>query len=177
MTGWPVFDTLRGLMPDAPFTEADVKKLLKKRKFVYRLLEDNREEARTNNAITEARIKYEIRTIAEPNVDIRLRFSARLPKEATVKPFPGIALFWYRSKRIRGISWAVRHEIIRNDAKVGKVHGWYEHQWTDTDEDRFIVDMNKHIHETDLFSMVNFCLKRWGIEQVEQLRLKGVSTK
>jgi hypothetical protein len=164
-------------MADAPFTESDVKKLLKKRKFVYRLIEDNREESRTNPAITEVRVKYEIRTIAEPNIDIKLRFSARLSKTGPVKPFPGIALFWYRNKRVRGISWAVHHGVVKNDAVIDKVHGWYEHQWTDSDEDRFIVDINKNIERTDLFSMVNFCLKRWNIKEVEQLRLKGVSIK
>ncbi len=164
-------------MSDAPLTEADVKKLLKKRKFVYRLLGDNREDSRTNQSITEVRIKYEVRTIAEPNVDIKLRFSARLAKTGPVKPFPGIALFWYRSKRIRGISWAVRHDIVRNNAVIGKVKGWYEHRWTDVDEDRSIVDVNRDIDRTDLFSMVNFCLNRWNIEEVEQLRLEGVSIK
>ena len=144
-------------------TEAEVKLLLKTGKLIFREVYNNYAQA---NEASEIKVVYDIRRKDNPTLNLHLQFSARLERPTISvgpRPTPGIALRWHNS-RIRGISWRLQHDVIQNGVVTGKVRGWYEHQWTDTDEDRFIVDINRNVKRADFWALVRFCLKRWNIE-------------
>jgi hypothetical protein len=163
-------------MRPTPFTEYEVKELLRAKKFIYKVRENNYPTAKNNSAINEIRIRYAIRRVDSPNQDLRLQFFTRLERPAfgaEARTLPGISLNWY-GERLRSISHALRHEVIQNGINIGYVKGWYEHQWTEADRDRYIVDINEDLQHTtkDLLSMMAFCLKRWNINAPEQLNLE-----
>lgn len=150
-------------MPNAPFTEAEVQHLIAAKKYIHKVMEDNRRQPNVN----EIRLTYEIRQRNSEAERLRLRFFARLEKQANaavVKPFPGVSLLWY-NERIRAICWRLRHDVIRDGQLIGFVRGWHEKLWTDSDRDRFIIDANSIVKDkTDFTSLIALCLKRWNIE-------------
>ena len=89
---------------------------------------------------------------------------------AVVQAFPGASLLWY-SKRIRCLAWKLRRDVVKDGEVTGFVNGWYEHQWTDADQDRYVVDVNAEITATDFDSIVHLCCERWNIETPAQLTL------
>lgn len=80
-----------------------------------------------------------------------------------MKPVPGASLIW-KTKRIRGIDWRLKKAVFRDGVIVGYVKGWHEHLWTNTDEDRYAIEVNDRIKRTDLRSFIAFCLTRWNVE-------------
>ena len=161
-------------MPKAPFTEAEVELLIASPKVVFAKMEDNRGQPN----VQEVRLTYEIRKKAYSEERLRLRVFARLenrPNSAVVQAFPGVSLLWY-NHRIRCIAWKLKREVVQNMTVIGVVRGWYEHQWTDTDQDKFVIDVNAEISHTDFNSVLRTCLRRWNIEDPDgQLNLGEVN--
>jgi len=86
------------------FTEYEVKELIRARKFIHRVREDNYRAARNNTAVNEIRIRYEIRRADKPHQHIKLQYFARLERPAfsgEAPKLPGISLNWY-GERLRG---------------------------------------------------------------------------
>jgi hypothetical protein len=151
-------------MSDAHFTEADVRYLLRAKKFIHSVIKDTMESQEA--ALLE--IIYRIARVDNPSDEIKLRLSARRPKppaETLPRLRPSVALQWH-GKRIRGIDRKVVHPVIKNGLIVGRVRGWHEHRWTSTDEDNSVIDVNevmKNVQE-DFRSILRFCMERWRIE-------------
>src|SRR6266480_4713836 len=151
-------------MSDAPFTEADVSYLLRAKKFVQSVMKDTTDD----QAAPLLEIIYRIAQVDNPTDEIKLRLSARRPKpplETLHRPRPSVALQWH-GYRIRGIDRKIVHPVIKNGLIVGKVRGWHEHEWSSTDEDNSVIDVNeamKNVQE-DFRSILRFCMKRWRIE-------------
>jgi len=136
--------------------------LVKAPKRIHRVIFDNTQTKKDVDA--EWRVTYEIRKVASPHEALSLRFFARLEAPLTarvVKPVPGASLLWF-GKRIRGIDWRLTKPVFRNGVIVGYVKGWHEHLWTDTDEDRFAIEIQ--VKRPDLRSFIEFCLKRWHVD-------------
>jgi len=122
--------------------------LLAAKKFISRVIEDN---SHRRHEVTEVRIRYEIRLKDQPGTVLYLQYFARQEQPAlpaVPKPTPGISLLW-KGRRIRGVSRRIKHDVIRDGIKTGVICGWYEHQWTNTDEDRYIVDINNFVKNPD----------------------------
>jgi hypothetical protein len=158
-------------MRDAPFTEAEARDLIAAKKYIHRVMEDNRGQPNIN----EIRLTYEIRQRGKESENIHLRLFARLEKQvnaASVKPQPGVVLLWH-NERIRGVCWRLRHDIIQDGKMIGFVRHWHEKQWTDADRDKFIIDANGFVKKNmDFGSLVRLCLKRWNIEVSDQHQME-----
>jgi hypothetical protein len=155
-------------------TEADVAYLLRAKKFIHRVI---RNSADSRQEVLEVVVIYNVRRKDREHLELKLRFSARLEKPVKVtvpQPRPGVSLTWH-GQRIRGISRRIKHANIRNGVVVGEVRGWYEHQWTNSDEDKSIKDINKEIKQEDFWSVVEFCLRRWNIEFESRKQLGQLS--
>lgn len=153
---------MTGVLP----TEAEVAYLLKAKKFIHSCTKDT---TASGNTIPMIEVMYMIRRVDDPrDNDLRLKFWARRERpllETGPKPKPGVSLKW-RGHRIRGIARRIKHDCIRNGIVIGEVRGWYERQWTNTDEDKYCVSIEaemKRVQE-DFWSVVNFCLDRWNIK-------------
>ena len=157
-------------MREAPFTEADVNDLIAAPKYFSSKREDNRGQPN----VKEIRVTYEVRKLGEEATNLRLQFFARLekrPNSAVVQGLPGVSLLWY-NRRIRCLAWKLRRDVVMNGVVVGFVKGWYEHVWTDADQDRHVVDVNAEVTATDFDSIMRLCCKRWNIKTpIEQLTL------
>lgn len=159
------------------FTEYDVNQLVAARKFAARVLENTLAPERGKTQ-SEKTIKFAIRRLDTPKVDLVLVLSGRIKIKkltgvASIHK-PGVALFWH-GKRIRGIDWKIRHEIIEDGVITGFIKGWHEHIWTDKDEDRFIIPVNPKMKNEDLQAVLQWCVKKWNIEQIEeQFQLEGL---
>jgi hypothetical protein len=95
-----------------------------------------------------------------------LQFHARIETPISgfsVRPRPGISLKW-SGRRIRAICWAARHDGTLDGRPLPPVRKWHEKQWTEADEDKYIVDVNQEIQNEDFRSLIKFCCKRWNIE-------------
>ena len=155
-------------MRDAIFTEADVNRLIAAPKYFAKKREDTRGQPNTK----EIRVTYEVRKRGEEESNLRLQYFARLeqrPHAAVVQAFPGVSLLWYGHK-IRCLAWKLRRDLIRNGEPRGFINGWYEHQWSDVDHDRYVVDVDDSvIQDTDFDWIMRFCCARWNIEPPAQL--------
>lgn len=157
----------------APFTDYDVKQLLKAKKFIRNKLHDN-----TNKLNTKfAEVVYRISRRDAPDQEIQLRFTARQPKSLITserKPLPSAALLWHHH-RIRGIDRKLVHADIRNGVIVREIEGWHEHQWNSVDEDAAVEDVNVEINKlpNNFKSIIEFCLNRWRIEYTEYEEMQG----
>lgn len=155
-------------MSDAPFTEADVRYLLKARKVIQGVIKDTTSDP--NAPLLE--IIYRITRVDNPGDDIKLRLNARRPKPVRVtlpRPRPSASLLWH-GERIRGIDHKITHAVIKNGLVVGSVRGWHEHQWSRRDGDRRVIDVNEEMKKVqeDFRSILRFCMERWRIELVEE---------
>ncbi|HXQ38707.1 MAG TPA: hypothetical protein VN843_32195 [Anaerolineales bacterium] len=154
-------------MLDPPFTEADVRYLLRTRKVVQGVIKDTT----TNPAAPLLEIIYRIIRAGNRVDDIKLRLHARRPKpvlDTLIRPRPSASLLWH-GERIRGIDHKIVHDVIKNGLIVGEVRGWHEHRWTLMDRDRPVISVNdemKKIQE-DFRSILRFCMARWRIEVEE----------
>jgi hypothetical protein len=153
---------MRGDLP----TEAEVAYLLKAKKFVHSCTKDT---TNSGNSIPMIEVMYSIRRADAPkDDDLRLKFWARRERPVLVtgpKPRPGASLLW-RGHRIRGIARRIKHGSIRNGILIEEIRGWYEHQWTNTDQDKYCVGIGSEMKQVqeDFWSVVRFCLTRWNIE-------------
>src|SRR6266481_5994327 len=137
----------------AKFTQADVDYLIAARKFICRDVEDN---SAARPVPYEVRITFDIRRRDNPQPDIGLRFRA-LREPYSVIPKWGIALIWH-GKRIRGIDYKLREDIMHGGLIVGHLHHWHEHSWTDTDEDKNIIDVNHAEKNEDMRALIELCM-------------------
>ena len=125
----------------------------------------------------EKRIIYEVRFADMREKDAHLQLLARLEKAIAgvyPRPLPGISMR-LAGRRIRGINWNLRHDCIQNGVSVGRIRGWHEKRWTNSDGDKFIVDINGEVRNTDLLSMIRLACQRWNIDlPADQPRLGGI---
>lgn len=70
--------------------------------------------------------------------------------------------------RIRGVNWNLVHPNIFHGQPIAPVRKWHEKLWTDIDQDKYIIDINDDIQNTDLRSIIWFCCTRWNIELPEE---------
>ena len=158
-------------MPHPAVIESQVRICLKARKFIYREVRSNLEQYREAPIVE---VIYDIRRKDLPDVDQRMRLSARLARALPggPRPVPGVALRWH-GERIRGIDWKLREDVVKDGFVVGLVRGWHEHRWTDTDADRYVINVNRFVKNPDFMGLLRQCLGRWHIEySVQQLQLK-----
>jgi hypothetical protein len=171
-------------MPQPAITRAYVEEIITRPKFVYREISNNTRVSRADKrskdyvAPEEKRIYYEIRFKDMREKPADLRFFARLEQGLSgVRPLPkpGMSL-WLLNSRIRGINWNMRHENMLNGVKIAPVREWHEKLWTDIDEDKYIVDINDEVRNTDLRSMIRFACERWNIDiEEKQIQIGGLS--
>lgn len=167
-------------MSQPAITEALVGELLSRWKFIHRAVYDNTQSAKSERRQKdyvepdEKRIIYEVRFSDMREKDAGLQLHARLEKPLSgvyPRPMPGISLK-LGGRRIRGINWNLRHDSMLNAVPVGTVRGWHEKLWTNADGDKYIIDINTEVRNTDLHSMIRFACGRWNIEIPEnQIRL------
>jgi len=158
----------------ADFTQSDVDYLIRAKKFIHRTIQDNTNWQKTSphKAPDELRIVYDIRRSDGPDTNLKLQFAAR--RELSPQTKWGIALRWH-GERIRGLDHKLREDIIRGGLIVGKVRHWHEHQWTNEDRDKHVVDANAIVKNQDMRSLIETCLDRWNIEGFgHQLRLEDL---
>lgn len=154
-----------------PVNEALVADLLKRKKFVHAVVFDNTQPSgkdkrkRAYVAPDEKRIVFEIRFSDSPDKAVKLRFTARLetPLTGLPRPRPGISLKW-KGVRVRGVNYYLRHDSIRNGVSCGHIKYWHEKIFTNTDGDKYVIDMNDEVKNEDLWSLIRFCCKRWNIQ-------------
>lgn len=99
-----------------------------------------------------------------------LQFHARIETPLAgfaIRPRPGISLKW-RGLRIRGVGWHLKHEGTLNGEPIDAVRSWHEKQWTEIDEDKYIIDINAEMRNEDLRAVMKFCCNRWNNEWPEE---------
>lgn len=151
-------------MSQPAITEALVEQVISRKKFIQRVVFNNtRIHFEEPN---EKRIVYEVRFADMREKDAGLQLVARLEKALSgvfPRPQPGLSLR-LRGQRIRGINWNLRHGCQSNGVNTGFVKGWHEKLWTNLDADKYIVDINGEVRNTDLMSMIRFACQRWNVE-------------
>lgn len=125
------------------FTEYQVNQLMAASKVAGKVLHNT---MKTDDAATMKEIRFAIRRKDRPSIDLALVLYGRikikkLPGVASIHK-PGVALLWH-GKRIRGVDWKIRHDVIENGMITGFVRGWHEHIWRDGDQDGFIVPVSR----------------------------------
>ncbi len=164
--------------PQPQLTEAYVAEILKRKKFVHAVVSDNTrpsvEDKRKHGHVSpnEKRIVYEVRFADMPDKPAHLRFTARIETgiSGAPRPRPGFSLQW-KGIRIRGVNHNWRHDSLRHGVSCGHIRKWHEKIWTNTDGDKYAIDINSEIKNTNMVSMIRFCCKRWNIELQEQFEL------
>jgi hypothetical protein len=152
------------------FTQADVEYLVAARKFICRTVEDN---TTVYPLPYEMRLTFDIRKRDYPQQDIGLRFRALREPHSVISKW-GIALLWH-GKRIRGIDYKLREDIIDGGLIIGHLRHWHEHFWTDKNQDKNIIDVNSLVKNEDMRALVELCMARWNIEGYsEQGILEGM---
>src|SRR5690348_8759557 len=105
-------------------TEATVKELLKTRKFIHHTVRSNREVPGGSRVET----AYDVRRIAAPNEDIRLRLTVWVASATGgTSAYPSVSLLWH-GVRIRCVDWKWREDVIKDNLVIGIVRKWHEHQ-------------------------------------------------
>src|SRR3954471_13922144 len=137
-----------------PFTAYEVDELVAATKIAGKILQNTLrgdKQGRSTPSVKE--IRFAVRKKDSPNVDLVLILSGRIKVKkltgvASIHK-PGVALLWH-GKRIRGVDWKIRHEVIQSGVVTGFVKGWHEHICTDQDEDGFIVPVDPKMKNEDL---------------------------
>jgi hypothetical protein len=160
-------------MQTAPFTDYDVKKLLRAKKFIRNKVRSNVNKQNTRWV----EVIYRICRVDAPEQEIYLRFHARQTTpllESLRRPLPSASLIWH-DHRIRGIDRKITHADVRNGVPVREIEGWHEHQWNSRDGDATCIDVNDEIKRVpeNFKSIVEFCLRRWRIEYTEYEETQG----
>jgi hypothetical protein len=151
-------------MVNLPFTEYDVQKLVRAGKFIHKVMQDNTQPG--SDPLTEKRILYDVRKKDSPKHDIKLRLFARLSASLPgvgVKSTAGISLQW-KGRNIRKVDYKLRHDVVQNGIVTGFIRGWHEHIWTDEDEDRYIVEADPPVKQSDLRAVLRWCFMKWNID-------------
>lgn len=154
-------------------TAAQVADIVAKRKFVSAIKQDNtkpsKSELRQKNyrQPNEKSIYWDLRFVDMRDKPIPLQFHARLETPLSglhsIRPLPGASLLW-KGIRIRGVNWNVFHDNMHNGVKIAPIRKWHEKLFTDIDQDKYIIDINDDIKNTDFWAIVKFCCDRWNIE-------------
>jgi hypothetical protein len=157
------------------FTEYQVDQLVAATKVAGKVLGNTMKGESTSST---KEITIAVRRKDSPTIDLVLILNGRikvkkLPGVASIHK-PGVALMWH-GRRIRGVDWKIRHEIIENGIATGFIKGWHEHIWTEQDEDRFIIPINPKMQNENLQAVLQWCVTKWNIEGInEQLALGGL---
>jgi hypothetical protein len=150
-------------MPTPTITRYTVDALVQARKIAGR----TRSDGRGANPLL-----VDIRRVDSPTIDLVLTFEAHRP----TKSLPGVpdvrrpsaSLLWH-GKRIRGIDWTIKHEVIRNGLLTGEViRNWHEHYWTDEDGSDSIREPNPSPRNEDLSSLIEWPCSQWNIEGIQE---------
>ncbi len=159
-----------------PITEAEVAKLLDRRKFIHKVVADNTKPKGPVQPL-ERRFVCDVRFVDMKEKAVQLQFFARQEQAISgvlPRPLPGLSLLW-RGVRIRGVNWAWRHDSLLHGVQCEHISGWHEKVWSNSDADKHIKDINDEVKNTDLPSMIKFCCNRWKIEfSDDQFRLGGI---
>jgi hypothetical protein len=159
-----------------PITEAEVARILARRKFTHKVVADNTKPKGPVQPF-EKRFVCDVRFMDMKTKAVQLQFFARQEQAIAgvlPRPRPGLSLLW-RGARIRGVNWYWRHDSLLHGVSCGHIKGWHEKVWTNSDGDKHIVDINGDVGNTDLTSMIKFCCDRWNIEfKDDQFRLGGI---
>jgi hypothetical protein len=160
-------------MPKHVVTRYDVDELVRARKIAGRTKLNTLNSSDSKH--TESALKVDLRRADSPTLDLTLEFYGRvnrmtLPGVATTQ-LPSASLIWHR-KRIRGIDFKIRHDVVRNGLVTDSIRGWHEHYWTDSDEDNAIREPNPPLRNWDLQAVIAWCSRQWNIEGIgETVRL------
>jgi len=157
-------------MPMQAITRYSADELVQTRKKAFRV----RSKARVG-----INLVIELRRIDSPNDDLTLTFQGS-PKEIPLagvpsSSSPGASLFWH-GKRIRGIDWNIKHEIMYRGVPTGEfVRGWHEHYWDEGDwHDGKDPDGHPPIRipkisppkRCDMSGLIAWACTQWNIEGV-----------
>jgi len=156
-------------------TTAEVAQIVERRKFVSSVARDNTQPTRSERSHKdyvepdEKVIVWNLRFADMRERAVPLQFHARLETgiSGSVRPKPGISLKW-KGQRIRGVNHALRHDNILDGQPREPIRGWHEKLWNEFDGDKYIVDINDQIQNTDFRSIIRFCCERWNIEPPEE---------
>ena len=104
-----------------------------------------------------------------PTIDLVLAFGATV-KTAELSGIksglrPSASLLWH-GKRIRGLDYTIKHDVVESGISVGVIRGWHEHYWTDSDQDNSIREPNPPIKNMDISAILEWSLKQWNIEGI-----------
>lgn len=120
------------------FTQYQVDELVAASKIAVKVLENTlKPDNKGGKNPSEKTVKFAIRKKDSPTVDLVLVLSGRIKIKkltgvASIHK-PGVALIWH-GKRIRGVDWRIKHDVIEDGIVTGFIRGWHEHIWTDKDE-------------------------------------------
>lgn len=129
----------------------------------------------TNSLLTERCLRADLRRVSAPAVGISLELYSRvmirgLPGVRT-EQLPSASLMWH-GKRIRGLDYSIKHDVVENGLIVDSIKGWHEHYWTDQDEDKRIRVPSPPLQNFDIQAIVAWVCRYWKIEGLtEQLGL------
>jgi hypothetical protein len=157
-------------MPSEEITRYNIEALVRARKVAMKTKLNTLYQFDPKGLLHERCLKVDLRRVDSPVADLGLEFYPRvklkrLPGVASTN-HPSAALMW-KGKRIRGLDYKIRHDIVRNGLIEGYIKGWHEHYWTDTDEDANIRDPNPPVKNGDLQSIISWACNVWNIEGID----------
>jgi hypothetical protein len=154
-------------MPNDSVTNYNVEELVKTRKVAMNVKFNTLHS--TDPTLTERCMRVDVRRVDSTSVDLALDFYPRIMTRelAGVRTVqrPSASLMWH-GKRIRGLDYATKHDVVTNGVIIGSIKGWHEHYWTDLDEDNTIREPRPALQNTDLNSIIAWCAKNWNIENL-----------
>jgi hypothetical protein len=166
-------------LTDKPsLTRAEATAIVARRKYVISTETDNTQPPRSERARqgyvppNEKLIIWNLAFADMRGKEMPLQFHARLETPLSgfpVRPRPGVSLKW-KGKRIRAVVCSLRHDGTLGGQPIPPVRKWHEKQWTELDEDRYVIDINDQIGNEDFRSVIRFCCNRWNIDLPEEIQ-------
>ena len=154
-------------MPKHSITRYAVDELVQARKFAGRTKQNTLDAHDPKQG--ELCLKVDIRRVDSPSIDLTLEFYGRVMKRGLTgvasTQYPSASLLWH-GKRIRGVDYKIKHEVVEGGIVVGVIKGWHEHYWTDLDEDEAIRELNPPLRNYDLKAVIAWCSEQWNIEGI-----------
>jgi hypothetical protein len=139
------------LTPKPSLTRAEATEIVARRKYILSIKLDNTQLPKSERGRRDYVLPNEkviIWNLAFGDMrgkQVPLQFHARIETPISgfpVRPRPGISLKW-KGKRIRAVCWAIRHDGAFNGQPIAPVRKWHEKQWTEVDEEKYIVDIKR----------------------------------
>jgi hypothetical protein len=155
-------------MPKEPITRYNVDSLIQARKVAMNAKLNTLYSSDPN--LHEKCLKVDIRRVDSTAIDLSLEFYPRIKLKSlpgvTSPQRPSASLMW-RAKRVRGLDYALRKDVLKNGIIEGSIRGWHEHYWTDEDEDQSVRTPNPSLKNFDMQSVIAWCCKSWNIEGID----------